>query len=89
MRGQAGFFDVDERLKDLSAKGDALERLNAIVDFELFRPDLARAVPRSEGMKGGRPPFDHVFMGKVLILQASHSLSDERTEFPRLRGGRL
>ena len=81
MRGQAGFFDVDERLKELSAKGDNLERLNGIVDFELFRPDLARAVPRSDGSKGGRPPFDHVFMFKVLVLQASHSLSDERTEF--------
>jgi IS5 family transposase len=81
MRGQAGFFDLDERLKDLSAKGDTLERLNGLVDFELFRLDLARAVPRSDGAKGGRPPFDHVFMFKVLILQASHSLSDERTEF--------
>src|SRR4051794_30033172 len=81
MRGQAGFFDVDERLKELSAKGDPLERLNALVDFELFRPDLARAVPRSDGSKGGRPPFDHVFMFKILILQASHSLSDERAEF--------
>lgn len=81
MRGQAGFFEVDERLKELTAKGDALERLNAIVDFEAFRPDLARAVPRSDGSRGGRPPFDHVFMWKVLILQASHSLSDERTEF--------
>ena len=47
MRGQSGFFDIDERLKELSAKGDDLERLNAIVDFEVFRPDLARAVPRS------------------------------------------
>jgi IS5 family transposase len=81
MRGQAGFFEVDERLKELTAKGDALERLKAIVDFEGFRPDLARAVPRSDGSRGGRPPFDHVFMWKVLILQASHSLSDERTEF--------
>src|SRR4051795_12446631 len=81
MRGQTGFFDVDERLKELSSKGDALERLNAIVDFEAFRPDLARAVPRSDGSKGGRPPFEHVLMFKVLILQASHSLSDERTEF--------
>src|SRR3954468_9611661 len=81
MRGQTGFFDVDERLKELSSKGDALERLNAIVDFELFRPDLARAVPRSDGSKGGRPAFDPVFMFKVLVLQASHSLSDERTEF--------
>ena len=43
MRGQAGFFDLDERLKELSAKGDDLERLNAIVMFEAFRPDLARA----------------------------------------------
>ena len=47
--GQAGFFDIDERLKELSAKGDDLERLNAIVDFEVFRADLARAVPRSDG----------------------------------------
>jgi IS5 family transposase len=81
MRGQAGFFDLDERLKDLSAKGDTLERLNGLVDFEMLRPDLARAVPRSDGAKGGRPAFDHVFMFKVLILQTSHSLSDERTEF--------
>jgi transposase, IS5 family len=81
MAGQAGFFDVEERLKELSAKGDDLERLNAIVDFEAFRPDLAKAVPRSDGSKGGRPPFDHVVMFKILILQASHSLSDERAEF--------
>ena len=27
MRGQVGFFDLDERPKALSAKGDALERL--------------------------------------------------------------
>ncbi len=81
MRGQAGFFDIDERLKELSAKGDDLERLNAIVDFEMFRSGLARAVPRSDGSKGGRPAFDHVFMFKVLILQAAHGLSDERTEY--------
>ena len=81
MRGQGGFFEVEERLKELSAKGDDLARLNAIVDFEVFRPDLVRAVPRSDGSKGGRPAFDQVLMFKVLILQASHSLSDERTEF--------
>ena len=38
-------------------------------------------MPRADGSRGGRPPFDHVLMLKVLILQASHSLSDERTEF--------
>ena len=81
MRGQGGFFDIDERLRELSAKGDDLERLNAIVDFEVFRPDLARAVLRSDGSRGGRPPFDHVLMFKVLILQAAHGLSDERAEY--------
>src|ERR671917_682870 len=81
MRGQAGFFDVDDRLKELSAKGDHLERLNAIIEFELFRADLEHAVPRADRSRGGRPAFDHVFMFKVLVLQASHSLSDERTEF--------
>jgi IS5 family transposase len=33
-----GFFDVDERLADLSAKGDDLARVKALVDFEIFRP---------------------------------------------------
>jgi len=81
MRGQAGFFDIDERLKQLSAKGDSLERLAQVIDFELFRADLERAVSRSDRAKGGRPPFDHVLMFKTLILQASHNLSDERTEY--------
>src|ERR1700753_1738987 len=81
MRGQPGFFDVEERLKELSAKGDELERLNAVVDFELFRADLERAVPRSDRAKGGRPSFDHVLMFKTLVLQTSHNLSDERTEY--------
>ena len=81
MRGQTGFFDIDERLKDLSAKGDDLERLKGLVDFEMFRPALRRAVPRSDGAKGGRPPFDHVLMFKVLIVQSMHALSDERCEY--------
>ena len=81
MVAQPGFFDLEDRLARLSAKGDELERLSAVVDFKLFRPELERAVPRSDRAKGGRPPFDHVLMFKVLILQTQNSLSDERTEF--------
>jgi IS5 family transposase len=51
------------------------------VDFEQFRPDLERAVPRGNGSKGGRPAFDHVLMFQVLLLQAMHWLSDERAEY--------
>jgi IS5 family transposase len=77
--GAPGFFDVDERLAELSAKGDDLERV--MVDFEMFQAALEAAVPRADRSKGGRPPFDHVLMFKVLILQAMHSLSDERCEY--------
>jgi IS5 family transposase len=65
MAGQPGFFDVDERLKQLSAKGDSLERLNSVVDFALFRADLEPAVPRSDRSKGGRPAFDRGLMFKL------------------------
>ena len=78
---QPGFFDVEDRLRELSAKGDDLERIASLVDFEGFRPELERAVPRSDGSKGGRPAFDHVLMfNKVMLLQAMHALSDERCE---------
>ena len=80
MAGQPGFFDVEDRLRELSAKGDDLERIAGLVDFEQFRPDLQRAVRRGNGSKGGRPAFDHVLMFKILLLQAMHGLSDERTE---------
>jgi IS5 family transposase len=40
---QVGVFDVEDRLAGLSKKGDELERLQAVVDFELFRPELERA----------------------------------------------
>lgn len=76
-----GFFDIKLRLADLSAKGDDLERVKALVDFEIFRPSLETAVPRADRSKGGRPAFDHVLMFKVLILQAMHSLSDKRAEY--------
>lgn len=76
-----GFFDIEERLRELSAKGDDLECIKGLVDFGKFRADLEAAVPRADRSRGGRPPFDHVFMFKVLILQTMHALSDERCEY--------
>src|SRR6516165_8004773 len=81
MRGQPGFFDVDERLKRLSGLGDHLEAFSLAVDFEMFRADLVAALGYSGGAQGGRPPFDPVMMFKILAIQAMDNLSDERTEF--------
>ncbi len=81
MRGQPGFFDIDERLKRLSDLGDQLEAFAGAVDFDVFRADLTKALSYSDGSQGGRPPFDPVMMFKVLVIQAANNLSDERTEF--------
>ncbi len=81
MRGQAGLFDMDERLKRLSDLGDQLLAFGKAVDFELFRPELARVLAYSDGAQGGRPPFDPVLMFKILVIQAANNLSDERAEF--------
>jgi IS5 family transposase len=74
-------FDLDERYAALSAAGDPLERLTAVVDFELFREELERALARSDRAKGGRPPYDAVLMFKVLVLQTLYTLSDDQTEY--------
>ena len=81
MGRQPGLFDTDERLRWLSEAGDPLERLSAVVDFELFRPELEAALKRSDGVKGGRPPYDAVLMFRVLVLQTLYTLSDEQTEY--------
>ena len=81
MRKQPGFFDIDERLTRLSDLGDQLEGFRAAVDFELFRSDLDQALAYSDGVQGGRPPFDPVMMFKILVIQATNNLSDERAEY--------
>ena len=79
--GQPGLFDLDDRYQRLSENGDPLVRLAALIDFEAFRPRLTAALRRSDGSKGGRPPYDPVLMFKVLVLQTLYTLSDDATEF--------
>jgi len=81
MSGQPGFFDLSHRYDALSAAGDPLERLSAVIDFEVFRGPLIAALRRGPRTKGGGPPFDPVLMFKILVLQALYSLSDEGCEF--------
>jgi transposase len=78
---QAGLFGLSDQLKRLSDCGDPLETMSRVVDFEVFRSALERALAYGDGAKGGRPPYDPVAMFKVLILAAQNTVSDARMEF--------
>ena len=80
VRGQAGFWDIDERYALLREAGDLLEKLNSVIPWDVFRKPLAKALKRCDGAKGGRPPFDTVLMFKILVLQALYDLSHDQAE---------
>ena len=60
--GPAWVFDLEDRYAQLSKAGDPLEKLAAVVNFEPFRYRLVKALKRSDGAKGGRPPYDPLLM---------------------------
>lgn len=68
-------------MRQLSERGDPLEKLTATVDCEIFRAELVAARGVRDRSKGGRPPFDPVLKFRMLVLQALHGLSLEQTEF--------
>ena len=77
-----GFFDEEHRLEKLSKLGDSLVKLKHVIDWNMFRPILEKALQRESGeKKAGRPPYDSVQMFKILVLQRLYNLSDDQIEF--------
>jgi IS5 family transposase len=76
-----GFFDVELRVPGLEAKGNPLSRLEAVIDWESFRPLLEQALAKPAKGPGGRPANDPVKMFKLLVVQRYYNLSDEPTEY--------
>lgn len=76
-----GFFDQEIRLTKLSELGDPLEKLNAHIDFEIFRDLLETKLSKIAKGKGGRKPYDYVLMFKILILQRYYNVSDDQIEY--------
>jgi hypothetical protein len=56
MGGQAGFLGGDERLAELSAKGNHAEPLNRLIDFDPFRPEPDWVVRARAGRRKAGPP---------------------------------
>ena len=82
--GQFGFFDSNNRLEALSAKGDPLEAIAALVRWESFRADIEAVVltpEASKTSKAGRKPIDAIVMFRMLVLQSLYNLSDDQAEY--------
>jgi transposase, IS5 family len=78
---QIGLFDVENKLTQLSAMGDPLEKLNNAINWNLFKPVLNKAFRKERKSNAGRPPYDYVMMFKVLVIQTMYNLSDAQVQF--------
>ena len=78
--GQFGFFDREQQLEKIYQLNSFLPNLNALIDWEMFRPTLNKVREKERHGPGGRPPFDVVLMFKILILKSIYNLADERIE---------
>ena len=80
--GNRGLFDEQDNYKKLSAMGNPLEKLSKVIDFEMFRGTLERAlIAKERKSNAGAKPFDVVIMFKILILQRFYGLGDTQLEY--------
>ncbi|MEP7085368.1 MAG: IS5 family transposase [Betaproteobacteria bacterium] len=81
---QMGFFDASLRLAALSAKGDPLVGISALVPWETFRADIEAVALTPDGERkssAGRKPIDVLVLFRMLVLQSLYNLSDEQAEY--------
>ena len=76
-------FSMINHQQEVMRTVKGINKLNAVIDWELFRVDLETLLGYDvrDLRKGGRPPFDVVLMLKVLVLQKYYALSDDEAEF--------
>lgn len=81
-RKDRGLFEYQERLEKLNNIKTPMDKLNQVIDWEMFRTILTEALaPKKQKGPGGASHYDYVFMFKILIIQRYYNLSDEQTEF--------
>jgi len=76
-----GLFDYEFQLEKIKAHQPPLQKLNAIIDWEMFREPIEKALYKEAKSNAGAKPYDRVLMFKILVLQRYYNLSDEQTEF--------
>lgn len=78
----ASLFEEDFTKETLSDLGNPLERLSALVDFEMFRPILEETLlTKVCKTPAGRKPIDVVLLFKIIFLQRYYGLSDHQIQY--------
>jgi len=72
---------LEQQLARLSKMGDSLEKINSVIDWEIFRGPIRKRIRKSDYSKGGRPAIDEIVMFKTTLLQDWNNLSDAATEY--------
>jgi len=76
-----GLFDYEFQLEKIKAHQPPLQKLNQIIDWEMFREPIEKALYKELKSNAGAKPYDRVMMFKILIMQRYYNLSDQQTEF--------
>lgn len=77
----AGLFDYEYQLDEIKKHQPPLQKLNEIIDWEIFRKPIEEALYVEPKSNAGRKPYDKLLMFKIVILQRYYNLSDGQTEF--------
>ena len=80
--GKQTLFDAENTIQKLSEIGNPLEKLDSVIDFEMFRSRLEEAmVNHNTKSNAGAKQYDVVMMFKVMVLRQYYNLSYEQTEY--------
>jgi len=80
--GRVGLFDTEDTRNKLSKIGNPLEKLHKVIDFEIFRPELEKAILNHDKTSAvGPKPYDVVMMFKILLLKRFYGFGDEQAEY--------
>jgi len=77
---QKHLFGPEAQLEKVTKLGDPLVKMDALIDWEMFRNPIEAAI-RKDMSKGGRPPYDAILMFKITMLQQWYGLSDMALEY--------
>jgi len=80
-QGSLGLFGEHFRLEKISKQGDPLERLNSIINWDIFLPILQKTENINKKSNAGAKPYSPLLMFKILILQRYYNLSDNQIEY--------